>query len=253
MTSATQNDDFYIIGKIIKVFDYVIAKSDSCVWNWKEKPMAFRQAIELQDMSKNPPPKPNFRVHMYGTYAKYFKELEPNEGEFLTFVNPEISPVWRFPEDTTHLNDYQLYIGPKLASKVCLHSEMFQVETKKVSDERVEEVLMIPPTTPTVSVPKSRKQIVREKRIYTNLKDCVPSRSTRYNAWAVITKINFFPRPTKRGDKNMAQVYIADPESSGSFDHPDYQFRQSLFSIKVDMLKKNLKSNRPHLKKIYNS
>ena len=49
-------------------------------------------------------------------------------------------------------------------------------------------------------VPKKKITDKKKKRlIYTPLKDCVPSKGTKYNAWCVIKKINFFPRPTKRG------------------------------------------------------
>ena len=55
-----------------------------------------------------------------------------------------------------------------------------------------------------------KKKITDKKKkrlIYTPLKDCVPSKGTKYNAWCVIKKINFFPRPTKKGGLFSLQYF----------------------------------------------
>ena len=57
-------------------------------------------------------------------------------------------------------------------------------------------------------VPKNKNTDKKKKRlIYTPLKDCVPSKGTKYNTWCVIKKISFFPRPTKRGGLFSLQYF----------------------------------------------
>ena len=40
----------------------------------------------------------------------------------------------------------------------------------------------------------------------------------------MVAKISFLPKPTKDGRKKQTQMYIADPESPGTFGREDYQF-----------------------------
>ena len=136
---------------------------------------------------------------MFGMYAKFFKEQNPKEGEFLTLVNPHCCVNWQFPGDENSGIFLKLEIGPKLAAKVCLHPELpvIQKEVPEKPPEFVQQISMSPKTNKkrNTAIPEKKKQ----KLVYTPLKDCAPSKSIKYNTWGVVKKINFFPRPTRRG------------------------------------------------------
>ena len=85
-----------------------------------------------------------FWIMMYGTYAKYFKELQPQIGHFLTLVNPE-PEKWQFSQDADTDVFLRFVIGPKLRTKVCLHNDIPVIQTPIIQiDERVREISLHP-------------------------------------------------------------------------------------------------------------
>ena len=92
----SDQENFFVVGEIIDIPTLVDGfKCDA--WNSKDDPMSYRQGIKLKDRSFSPP-KGNgqFWIMMYGTYAKYFKELQPQIGQLLTIVNPQFKHLKSF-------------------------------------------------------------------------------------------------------------------------------------------------------------
>ena len=236
--SQNCKEDFYIVGTIIKIFEKVIVESDG--WNWKEDSKAYRQGLVLKDLSKDKSKngRDHFRVMMYGTYACDFELLNAKPGDILTIVNPMIKPTWKFPyndENQNHLHDFQVYVGPNLSSKVCVHSDMpvIQIEKNKSIDDLLVHRIELNTISPS---PKVKRTLVKPekkkpKTEYNLLKDCKAFTSKQYNTWGLVTRISRFPAAT-RGTKIMAQVYIEDADSAGTYGKSDYQF--SILSDKVE-------------------
>ena len=147
---------------------------------------------------------------MFGMYAKYFQEQNPKEGEFLTLVNPQSCDLWQFPGNENSGIFLKFEIGPLLHTRVCLHPfypqiPLIRTEIAEKTDDYVKQISI----NPNMNRKRSATIIDKKKKklIYTPLKDCVPSKGTKYNAWCVIKKINFFPRPTKRGGLFSLQYF----------------------------------------------
>ena len=218
------SEDFYVSGTIVKIFPIVLAKSNS--WNYKENHLGIRKGMLVRDNAPNADKKrAQFSVMFYGTYAQDIDQLVPKEGEVLTVANPTgFAPMLLQDDDDNYLQDYKVLVGQrfKLDSKVCFHSELPSVYLKKLALQNIQNTdnLLVKKVTisPRVNAPQQKQSNV----VYDVLKDCTDSKR-KYNAFGVVSKISRDPLPTRSG-RYMSQVYIRDPESSGTFGFSDYQF-----------------------------
>ena len=228
--SKYEQKDYYVSGTIVKIYPLISAESSA--WNFKEHHLGLRKGMLIRDNApdadKN---KCQFSAMFYGTYAQDIDGLNPKLGEIVTIVNPtSFSQLRKRTLDKeNYLQDVQVVVGQKfrLTSKVCFHSELPSVYLRRLSlewgqkssDLLVKEVTIAPKIASAKKQVKSTSSAVQ----YTPLKDCVES-SRKYNAFGVVTRISRAPELTRTGRYYMAQVYIKDPESDGTFGFKDYQF-----------------------------
>lgn len=81
-----------------------------------------------------------------------------------------------------------------------------------------------PPPPPTKPKEPAKKPEKPPSRIYVCINDCTSTlKKVEYNVWAVITRVSR-PVSATRGRHLMAQVFIQDPECTGTYGFADYQF-----------------------------
>ena len=222
-----KQNDYYVSGTIVKVFTLTTAESSA--WNYKDYHLGLRKGMLIRDNAPNADKnKCQFSAMFYGTYAQDIEFLCPRAGEIITIVNPtSFTKLSKRGNKENYLQDVQVCVGQKfrLTSKVCFHSELPSVYLRRLSldwGQKSSDLLVKEVTIAPKSAKKPTKPSTSNLQ-YTLLKDCVES-SRKYNAFGVVTRISRTPELTRTGRYYMAQVYIKDPESEGTFGFNDYQF-----------------------------
>ena len=166
---------------------------------------------------------------MFNAYAEELQQIQPSREEYVTIRNPKVTVTETFSiEKKCFVEEYEVIVGyNNLDHKLDFESRIYvtkenpaNIKSKEiVTSDLVSTIEMRPKQTP-------QRDVIKKSYTYTILKDCTEYFNNRnnikYNVWAVITKISKVPFQT-RGTKKMAQIYIQDPESDGTFGYKDYQ------------------------------